>query len=84
MEEITQEVRNVCFQIRADCDNILIGVEILEEELENENPNIKILNEKKEGIETWVGTLDDSMRDLETEIEKIPSQQILNEIENEK
>lgn len=69
-------------QIRNDCNNILIGVEIIETNLfDFKTIKIKSIEEGKEGINTYSSVLDDSIEDLEKAIKEYKECLTLQEIE---
>lgn len=78
-----EEIRDVIMQISNDCDKMEVAMSQLDMELVS-SPSTKKLLQLHEDMELWLGTLETSIDDLKVEIEKLPNEEILNELEIEK
>jgi len=76
-----QDIIDTLNQLCNDKDHLEVAIQEFDSELVYTIVPVERLLELHKDMELWVNTMETSLEDLETEIKKIPNEQILNQLE---
>ncbi len=81
-DELRSELRRMSLMLDTDVNNIQIGQELFEEELNKEIPCIERLRELRESIIDWISPMEDTLSDFTEGIENLNKNIILEGLED--